>query len=159
MSSAPQSPSGGLPGPDETVVFRPRLVRVAGLAVGTLILLAMLIAAVIVPATFGLADRVGFIALGVGTFWFCWREAQVRVVAGPETVQVRNLISKQELEWAEIVAVSFPEGDAWAHLDLADGDTLPVMAFQRADGARGIADARQMARLVAARGEATEAGA
>lgn len=159
MSATPPTPSAEVPGPDETIVFRPRLVRVAGLAIGTVILAAMLLAAVIVPATFGLADRVGFIALGVGTFWFCWREAQVRVVAGPETVEVRNLISKQELEWAEIVAVSFPEGDAWAHLDLADGDTLPTMAFQRADGARGIAAARQMAALVAARGEATEAGA
>lgn len=159
MATAADVPGSGDPrdsGDGGTIVFRPRLARVGGLAVGSVVLAAMLIAAVVVPQSFSLPDRIGFVALGLGAFWFCWREAAVHVTAGPESVVVRNLFSHQEVEWAEIVAVSFPEGDAWAHLDLADGDTLATMAFQRADGDRGIDGARHLARLVRERGEAPE---
>jgi hypothetical protein len=34
-------------------------------------------------------------------------------------------------------------------LDLSDGDVLAVMAIQRADGARALAEARRLATLVA----------
>ena len=104
------------------------------------------------------SNAVGPRASAAGS-WKIERRERTESTAAAAIGKLELWLSKQELEWAEIVAVSFPEGDAWAHLDLADGDTLPTMAFQRADGARGIAAARQMAALVAARGEATEAGA
>lgn len=139
-----------------TVIFRPRLVRAVGFAIGGLVLLASLVAAVVVPAGFSLVDRVGFAAFGIAVFVFCYREATVRVDAGPDRLRVRNLFSSRDLEWAEVIAVSFPEGDPWAHLDLADGDTLSTMAIQRADGQRGIRDARHLAALVRERGEAAD---
>lgn len=145
-----------VPPPDETVVFRPRLARIASLVIGSVVLGVMVLLAILVPMVFTIVDRLAFVVFGLGVFWFCWRESAVKVVAGPRDVIVRNLFGTRTLEWPQIVAVSFPEGDAWAHLDLADGDTLPTMAFQRADGARGIEAARRMSRMVKARGEAPE---
>ncbi|UYG16313.1 PH domain-containing protein [Brachybacterium huguangmaarense] len=138
----------------ETIVFRPRLARLVGLGVGTFVLVAMLIAAVVLFEAFTLADSVGFAALGIAIWYFCYREATVRVTARPDRLVVRNLFTTRELEWAEVVAVSFPQGDPWAHLDLSDGDTIATMALQRADGEQGIAGARRLAGLVHERGEA-----
>lgn len=137
-------------------LFRPRMARIVGLAVGTLVLGAMVVLAILMPSTFTTVDRIGFVLFGAAVFGFCWRQATVRLIASEDRVVVRNLFSGRELEWPEIVAVSFPEGDAWAHLDLADGDTLATMALQRADGADGIAAARHLSRLVRERGEAAD---
>lgn len=136
------------------LVLRPRLARAVGFAAGTLVLLASLVAAVVVPASFSLVDRVGFTLFGIGVFAFCYREATVCVRVRESSLVVRNLFSSRELAWPEVLAVSFPEGDPWAHLDLADAGTLSVMALQRADGQRGIDAARQLAALVRERGEA-----
>jgi hypothetical protein len=46
--------------------------------------------------------------------------------------------------------------DPWVVLDLSDGGTLAVMAVQRADGERGMAEARRLQALVRDLGEATE---
>ncbi len=139
----------------ETIVFRPRLARLVGHGVGILVLVAMLVAAVVLFEAFTLVDSVGFAALGVAIWYFCYREATVRVTARPDHLVVRNLFTTRELDWAEVVAVSFPQGDPWAHLDLSDGDTIATMALQRADGEQGIAGARRLARLVHERGETT----
>lgn len=137
-------------------MFRPRLARLVGLAVGTLVLVAMLIAAVVLYPALTLVDSAGFVALGAAIWYFCYREATVRVTALPDRLVIRNLFSTRALEWAEVVAVSFPQGDPWAHLDLSDGDTIATMALQRADGEQGIAGARQLAALVHERGEAAD---
>jgi PH (Pleckstrin Homology) domain-containing protein len=76
--------------------------------------------------------------------------ARLRATPGPDGLVVRNVVVVTKLEWAQIVAVRFGGGDPWATLDLADGDVLPVMAIQRADGERGVAEARRLATLVAA---------
>lgn len=125
----------------------------AGFVIGGLVLAAMTVAAFVVPSSFTAVDRLGFFAVGLAVFFFCYREATVRVTAAPDHLLVRNLFRSRRLEWAEVVAVSFPQGDPWAHLDLADGDTLATMALQRADGRRGIADARRLSALVHAYGE------
>lgn len=140
---------------DGVEVFRPRLARMAGHVLGAVVLTAMTIVAIVIPGEFALSARATMVLLGVAIFVFCWREATVRVVASEDSLEVRNLFSSRTLEWPEVIAVSFPEGDAWAHLDLADGDTLATMALQRADGADGIASARRLSALVRERGEAT----
>lgn len=140
-------------GPEGTIVLRPRLARIAGFAIGGLVL-AVSVGSAILVGSFDLPNRIMFVAFGLAVFWFCWREAIVKVVAEPDRLVVRNLLGVRTLEWAEVIGVSFPAGDPWAHLDLADGDTLATMAIQRSDGERALADARLLARLVRERGEA-----
>lgn len=139
----------------ETVVLRPQVVRVAGYAIGAVVLLASVACAILIPG-FSIVDRLGFVAFGAGAAMFCHREASVRVVAEPERLVVRNMFATHVLDWPQVVGVSFPMGDPWAHLDLADGRTLPTNALQRADGARGIEAARTLVALVRERGEAQE---
>ena len=62
---------------------------------------------------------------------------------------MQNLITGRSLEWAQIVAVRFGGGPPWLILDLDDGDSLPVMAVQRADGRAAEEQARRLATLVA----------
>ena len=138
-----------------TVVFRPRMVRAVGYAVAVIMLAALVGGAILIPG-FSPLDRAGMVMVGVLAALFCHLQASVRVVAGPQQLEVRNLFRTRTVAWPEVVGVSFPMGDPWAHLDLADGSTLATWAIQRSDGKRGIADAHRLAALVRERGEAPD---
>ncbi len=96
-------------------------------------------------------DRLGVVLLAGAIAYVLLLFARLRATPGPDGLVVRNVVTVTELEWAQIVAVRFGGGDPWVTLDLADGDVLAVMAIQRADGERGVAEARRLATLVAAR--------
>lgn len=136
-------------------VLRPRTIRIAAYAVGAAVLAASAVTMVAIPH-FDLGNRLGFLVFGLAVFWFCHREASVRAVAGTETLTIRNLFRTRTLEWAEVLGVRFPMGDPWAHLELSDGTTWPVMALQRTDGRRGIDLARELSALIRERGEGSE---
>lgn len=138
----------------EEIVFRPRTVRIVAYLIGSLVMASALVASVIASST--LVDSVGFVSVGLAALWFCHREAAVRAIARPQELEIRNLFSSRTVEWAEVIGVVFPPGDPWAKLDLADGDTVSLMAIQRTDGARGMAAARRLARLVNERGEGVD---
>ena len=61
---------------------------------------------------------------------------KLNVIATPsrEGLTVRNLVLTRTLEWPEIIGIQFGGGEPWVSLDLLDGDTLAVMAIQKADG-------------------------
>ena len=139
-----------------TVVLRPRMVRLAAYTTAVIVLAGMIAGAVLITS-FQLGGRLSLIAIGVLMAVFCHLEASVRVVARPTVLEVRNLMRTRTLEWPEVVGISFPMGDPWAHLDLADGSTLPLQAIQRYDGKRAIAAAHRLQDLVHERGEAVEA--
>ena len=94
-------------------------------------------------------DRVMFLVVAAAVGWVLSRFALVGAVPTQGGLSVRNLLTRRELAWPQVVDVRFPEGDPWVTLDLSDGDTLPVMAIQRADGAHGRDEARRLATLVA----------
>ena len=128
--------------------FRPRLARVVTLAIAVVVvvLTALLVTALThVPA----GDRTGIAVVGLAVAWFCWREAAVVARPDDEGLTVRNLLVVRRLTWAQIVDVRFGEGRPWVQLDLDDGDTLAVMAIQRADGSAAEQEARRLATLVA----------
>lgn len=133
--------------------FRPRAARLVCLPLAALSLAMMVGLAVGFPALTGVrlgaGDRIGFVGLGVLIAWFLLREAGVRAVPDADGLTVRNLVRSRRLAWAQIVSVRFGPDRPWVLLDLADGDTLAVMAVQRADGDRARAEARRLATLVA----------
>ena len=128
--------------------FRPRLARMVSLviALGVAALTVLLVAAL---SKVPWSDRTGMGLVGLAVAWFCWREASVAARPDPDGLTVRNLVLVRHLDWAEIVDVRFGQGRPWVQLDLADGDTLAVMAIQRADGAAADTEARRLATLVA----------
>ncbi|GAA4425266.1 PH domain-containing protein [Georgenia halophila] len=133
--------------------FRPRSARAVALALGALTVAGGLALVIGLPRTansgFGVGDQVATLTLAAGICWFLYRQGAVAAHPHHRGLVVRNLISTREVEWAQIVAVNFGSGDPWVHLDLSDGDTLAVMAVQRADGERGQHEARRLATLVA----------
>lgn len=129
--------------------FRPRLSRIYAYIIGSVLLAGTLIMATILPyPQFGITDRIGFITVGAIIFWFCHRQATVHVRAEQHGVHVRNLFRSQQFEWAEIISISFVEGNPWAAADLNTGDTIGLMAFQRTDGEFGIRQAKQFQSLI-----------
>ena len=101
------------------------------------------------PVAFHWPDRLGIVLVAAAIACMLSRFARLEAVPGTSGLRVRNVLFTRRLAWAEIVAVQFGGGNPWAQLDLTDGDTLAVMAVQRADGERAVGEARRLATLVA----------
>jgi hypothetical protein len=101
------------------------------------------------PNTVGWYDRLGFVVVAALIGWGLYRLASVSALPSEEHLVVRNVLLTRRLEWAEILGIHFGSGDSWVLLDLSDGDTLAVMAIQRADGERASAEAGRLATLMA----------
>lgn len=138
-----------------SAVFRPRAARWVSGVLAALVALGTVALLILLPGTgltgYGALDRLGFVLLGLGIVWFCWRQATVRAIPLDHGLRVRNLATTRTVEWASIISIRFGQGRPWVQLDLSDGDTLAVMGIQRADGAYADAEARRLATLVAAR--------
>lgn len=130
--------------------FRPHRARRVAYVIAVVWMLVLAGLAFFLPVPLTALDRAGFLLVGVLVAWFMHREASVLAIPSERGLRVRNLFLSRQLDWAEIVAVRFGGGQPWAALDLSDGDTLAVMAIQRADGARGVAESRRLATLVEA---------
>lgn len=100
------------------------------------------------PLGFGWGDRFGVLAVTGAIGVLLWRFARLAVFVTQQGLQVRNLAGDRLLEWAEVLTVRFGGGQPWVSLDLADGESLAVMAIQRADGPFAEAEARRLATLV-----------
>jgi Bacterial PH domain len=141
-------------------VLRPRRARVSALglalAQGIVLIVGSLLLPYHGPGAVGWADRFGVIAISAAVAWLLWRLGTVAAWPSEQGLRVRNLITGRELAWAQIVAVRLGGGSPWVVLDLADGQTLAVMAIQRADGALGQAEATRLATLVALHSQAPQ---
>lgn len=136
----------------ETVVLRPRRARQVIYPVAAVVVAALTLGAIVLPASgpgaFGLVDRVGMVLLGLGIAYLMHRLAAVRVVLRPGGLEVVNLVRRTRLAWAQVVGVRLSRDDPWVLLDLSDGETLPVMGIQQADGEHAREHARQLSRRV-----------
>lgn len=137
------------PATDSTAyrTFRPVRARQVAWAVAGLSVVVLTVIGFALPGA-GWWDRAAFVVTGLLVAWFMSRQAGVRADPSPAGLKVRNLFLGRDLEWAEIVTVRFGPDRSWVQLDLADGDTLAVMAIQRADGKFAEAEARRLATLV-----------
>jgi hypothetical protein len=82
-------------------------------------------------------------ALGVLLF------ARPRVSADRTGIKVRNVLASYELPWEVVRGVRFNDSSPWASLDLADDDTIAMMAIQRSDHAQSLAAVRGLRALLA----------
>ncbi|MGQ4537287.1 PH domain-containing protein [Dermabacteraceae bacterium P7074] len=132
-------------------IYRPGLTRKFAYGLGGFVWLSLIVAALVMPygGKFGfpISDRILLVLFGGVIFWFAHRQADVNVRAG-ETLRVQNLLRSREVPWHAIEAVRFPEGDAWARLDLHSGESIAMMAFQRSDGEHALRGARELQALV-----------
>lgn len=126
----------------EPLVVRPRrLTRTAwAVAVSLLVVFAgigaLLRGAPPGQVQFQLADQLAITLLGLAgaaaVLWF----TRFRVVADRSGVRVRNALGEKTLPWGVVAGIRYVPGDSWAHLELQDDETLPLLAVQANDGAR-----------------------
>lgn len=141
-------------GKDPFAVFRPRRGRIVAITAGVIAVVLFTTVGMFMPlSNWHPPDRIFFAALGWALAVLFWRYATIRAIPTREGLTVRNLVLTRSLVWPQVVGISF-EGDPWVRLDLDDGDTLSVMAIQRADGDVGRAEAARLAALVHALGTA-----
>lgn len=108
------------------------------------------------PPPWHLGDRIGLIVIGLMVAGVLHLLARSRVTADDRGLTVVNGLRTHAYEWAEILAVSMPEGAPWPTLDLADGSTIPALGIQASDGSRARRAVAELTALVHERGEATE---
>jgi hypothetical protein len=145
---------------DALAPFRPRRGRLVAVGMLWCSLVVFGAIAVLMPAQpdgrWGLGDRLMFFGLGVLLALLAWRYAAIVAVPSRDGLVVRNLVVTRTLTWPEILGVQFGGGEPWVSLDLEDGDTVAVMAIQKADGPLADREASRLAALVQALGEAPE---
>jgi hypothetical protein len=133
--------------------FVPRRSMLVAWSVGVAQLIVLTAVALMLPehgsATVTLIDRFGVLAVGLLVLWLLSRFARVRADPREDGLAVRNLLLGRDVHWGEVTRVRFGGGTPWVLLDLSDGETLAVMAVQRADGRHGEQEARRLATLVA----------
>lgn len=132
--------------------WRPFGVRLAGVGFGSAVLILALAAWVLLPQevrdTFSTFQRITMVFLVLLAYAGGFALVRSRAVATEKGLTVVNGYKRRDFEWAELVAVHLPPGAPWATLDLADGETCPVMAIQGSDGKRARVAVRQMRSLI-----------
>lgn len=139
---------------DPYATFRPRW----GLRVPRVTAIVVFVAAAVGGATipgldWSIVDRLFFFALGAMIAGLLWRYSRIEARPSKQGLVVRNLFLTRRLAWEEILRMQFGGGAPWVSLDLADTDTVAVMAIQKADGAHGRAMAARLAALIEFHGE------
>lgn len=141
--------SDGLPLPH---TWRPLGVRLAGGALGLMLLVVCGAAWVLFPAEvraqFTVFQKVTMVFLSLLAFSAWFALVRSRAVATESGLLVVNGYRRHEFEWAQIVAIHLPPGAPWASLDLDDGETCPVMAIQGSDGTRAKVALREVRSLL-----------
>ncbi len=112
--------------------------------VAVMVVAAVLLRTVSTGVYFRLADQIALVVLGLlfaaGALLF----ARPRVRADADGVEVRNLVTTHRFRWELVLAVSFPDGAAWARLELPDDEYVPMMAIQAVDRDRAVTAIRAL---------------
>lgn len=120
------------------------------------VVITMSVLAVVIASPFTLADRVGFVLIGLAIAGLLHQLGRCRVSADDAGVTLVNPFRTRRLAWAEVLGVTMADGEPWPTLDLADGSTVSAMGIQRSDGPRARRALAELRALVHERGEAAD---
>lgn len=139
---------------DPYAPFRPRWGFRVPRVMAIVVFVAAAVGGATIPGTaWSIVDRLFFFALGAMIAGLLWRYSRIEAKPSKQGLVVRNLFLTRRLTWEEIVRMQFGGGAPWVSLDLADTDTVAVMAIQKADGAHGRALAARLAALIEFHGD------
>ncbi len=143
-------------GQPDPVVIRPRRVRRVCwvLAPAVVVFFAVLGALLRGPVNegptagvFQTSDQVAMVILGFLGAGAILLFTRPRVIADADRIHVRNVIGSHDLPWAVVRRIVFERGNPWVSLELADDDTLAVMAVQATDKDHAVAAVRSLRAL------------
>lgn len=162
MADEPTYPTAELTGP---LVVRARRLRVMCWSLAAALLL------VFTAVSFGLqgstganmgsfqrGDQAAMVGLGLVGAAVILLFTRPRVDADADGVRVRNVLRTYQLPWSLVTAVRFDRDAAWASLELADDELVPMLALQSVDREHAVEAVRALRRLHAAGRAATTAG-
>lgn len=137
-----------------TVDIRPRKLRRVALVAAAALIVVFTVVGVLLRRTptgvyFRISDQVAMIVLGLLLAGAALLFARPRVQAGPDGLQVRNLLGTTHVPWDLVRRVSFPDGAPWARLELPDDEYLAVMAIQANDGRHAVQGIRELRAVLA----------
>ncbi|HEY0636293.1 MAG TPA: PH domain-containing protein [Pseudonocardiaceae bacterium] len=143
--------------PADVVDVRPRKARWIAVAAATVLVTVFCVVAALLRSTdtgvyFRTSDQVAMVVLGLLLGGLALLYARPRLRADADGVYVRNMIGTHRLPWELVLRVSFPDGGAWARLELPDDEYLAVMAIQATDkqhAVRAIHELRELHRRYA----------
>lgn len=101
-----------------------------------------------VRATFDTFQRVTLLLVFGALIALLYALFRTSALVSDEGLRVVNGYKVRQLEWPEIVRLTFSRNRPWALLDLADGSTVSVMAIQAADGDRAREMAGKLAQVI-----------
>jgi len=131
---------------------RPRKVRIVSIIGAVIFVAVFAVVAILLRNTptgvyFYLSDQIAMVGIGVLLACGALMFGRPRVRADLDGVEVRNMLGSRRYPWTGIESVSFPDGSAWARLELPDDEYVPVMAIQAIDGERAVAAMRELRKL------------
>jgi hypothetical protein len=110
-------------------------------------------------AVFQPGDQVAMIGLGLVIAAGILLFTRPQVIADVRGIRIRNVVGGYDLPWNVVRAIRFDRGASWATLELADDDTVSILALQAVDKEHAVAGVRALRALHAAAQNAAPAGA
>ncbi|TWP46733.1 PH domain-containing protein [Lentzea tibetensis] len=135
-----------------SVECRPRKIRrVAWVcAVGLVVVFAIvgvLLGNTPTGVIFRVSDQVAMVLLGFLLAGGVLLLTRPRVRADAEGVEVRNVFTVHRFKWTDVLYVSFPDGAAWARLELPHDEFISIMAVQATDREHAVKAVRALREL------------
>lgn len=120
------------------LVAKPRkstryVVAVAALLVVVHVTLAVLLRQGSTGVYFRTADQLAMAGIGTILALGVLTLTRPRVRVGERGIAVRNILGEKIVDWDLFEGLSFPDGAAWARIELPDDEYMPVMAIQSND--------------------------
>ena len=143
----------------EPVVIRPRKIRRVCWVLAPTVVVFFAVLSVLLrgpvgggptPGAFRAGDQAAMVVLGLIAGGVILLFTRPRVIADDRHIQVRNVVGSHDLPWELVRGIVFERGNPWVSLELADDDTLAVMAVQATDKDHAVAAVRQLRALHAA---------
>ncbi|HSS67863.1 MAG TPA: PH domain-containing protein [Nocardioidaceae bacterium] len=135
------------------VRYRPFGARLATAAAASVLTAAVVFLWLMLPSEvqddFTLFERLTLIAFFIAVLVVLFGLYRSAAIADDDGLTVVNGYRTHHYPWAEVVRVSLSPHRPWALIDLADGETMSVLAIQGSDGDRAVRSARELATVLA----------
>jgi hypothetical protein len=133
--------------------YRPFGARLATAAAGSVLTGAVVFLWLMLPGEvqddFTVFERGTLIAFFIAVLVILFAVYRSSATADEDGLTVVNGYRTHRYRWAEIVRVSLSPNRPWALIDLADGETMSLLAIQGSDGDRAVRNARELATVLA----------
>jgi Bacterial PH domain len=134
------------------VSYRPWRVRFVAVPVAIGLVAVFVVIAILLRDTptgayFYLSDQIAMAMVGVLLAGAVLLLTRPRVRARAEWIEVRNLLGTTRYDWDHVLGLTFPDGAAWARLELPADEYVSIMAVQAADGPRAVTVMRALRAL------------